>query len=141
MSIDPLTLARYRAARNSDHAPPAAVAWTWAVFDPYDDALRLFATETEAVDYANDRTTLYSLDETWDENVEGLAVVRIVRPVEQHVIARNSDPASAEWHRAQLEALAAWRDAEVDDATAVLVERILADLIPQMLGNRETQAP
>jgi len=53
--------------------------------------------------------------------------------------ARNSDPASAEWHRAQLEALAAWRDAEVDDAIAAAVERILADLIPQMIAIHRTQ--
>jgi len=73
-----------------DHGHATTAPKTWAVFDPYEGALELFATETEAVECANSRIELY-LDETWDEDVEGIAVVRIVHAVEQHVIARKGD--------------------------------------------------
>jgi len=54
---------------------------------------------------------------------------------------RNSDPVSVEWHRTQLEALAAWRDAEVEDAILEAVERILDRLLPQMLSIQRTETP
>ena len=55
--------------------------------------------------------------------------------------ARNSDPVSVEWHRTQLEALAAWRDAEVEHALDRAAARAMALLIPIMLAIQETQTP
>jgi len=90
-AADPLSPADYRAARNSDPGSPATVTKTWAVFDPYEVALELFATETEAVEFANSRIEGYLGDETWDEDVEGIVVVQIAHVVEQHVIAHRGD--------------------------------------------------
>jgi len=87
---DPLSPADYRAARNSDPGSPATVAGTWAVFDPGDGALQPFDTEAKAVEYANNLIEWY-LDETWDENVEGIAVVQIAHVVEQYLIVRRGD--------------------------------------------------
>ena len=62
----------------------------WIVYDPL-DGISAFATEAEAVNEAESLIEGY-LQETWDENVEGIVVARLTHYIAERNVIERDDP-------------------------------------------------
>lgn len=84
------------AEQADEHEPPK----TWAVIDPYELCPpRTFATEDEAIKHANGVIESMCDDESWDENVQDVAVVRIHHVTIEKVLGVRAEMTKDAWDR------------------------------------------
>lgn len=74
-------------------------AQPWAVIDPYEGPPRTFATEDEAIAHANGVIESMCDDESWDENVHDVAVVRIHHVTIEKVLGVRAEMDQDAWDR------------------------------------------
>lgn len=64
----------------------------YVVFDPWEADYYECATFEEAMEKAENLTQSFLMDGTWDEDVEGVFVAKVVAAPVKRVLARNGDP-------------------------------------------------